>query len=1115
MCDGSTSRPIGQSTRRVLLVILGLLLVFGTSAQTSPEIYIAAGHEPLGRIDAVFSPDGKLLATYAADVYRAIKLWDVQTGDELRSFESPTLSTTEIVFLQDSTRFLWGDEINSLSLVDVRTGEIRKGICPKEYTCGATVYAVSADGRVVSTESQSRSDVEVFELDSLKPIRKISLPSSVTGIALNDDGTLVAFAEEFRVQVMELSSGRIVGRFDSAISNPKFGFAGGTLICRCGEASVSGWSALAGTRLYERNWNAGTLLNFQILSNGLFVTQDSLGKTKIWRADNGSETNSLDLNVGTAVFGPTAMVYKQEDDDFVLFRFGDLKPSILRNRANPVTGLALGESGDWIASGDWRSIRIWRGPNVSVPFSVPIYPAKGIVLNRDGEIFSTHFGSQPIAEMIDRWTSVGGVASKALPANGSTSEYYYAAIRVLSSDGKLLASVTDDGKRLRLTDTVAGIELPVEITEPRGILDARFSGGGARLAYLVGKAGDGAPSQIKVFDVAARRNVGTVDLGNEDGFDGKPVPINPTMFTISARGDRVAAPIGYNKIRIFNAVSGATVATSDLERQMIVSNLKFAPDGKVVVAVVLDGSVWLADSTASGSARRFSTERLKKAYHIEFARDGSLLGISDGGRVVIFDFRTQRELVTLVAMPGDEWLAVTPDGRFDGSPGSFDAVKWRFSKNLYDIAPAEAFFADFYYPGLIDDLLNGRMPAAVSNPAAKDRRQPTIKVTLDDGNFYRSTSTRNIRLKIKISDSPAGARDLRLFRNGTLVKIWRGELLGGRQSLDLDVDVAVTEGENKYTAYAFNSDNVKSREDSVWVTGEEALRRKRTAYVVVIGVNRYENREFDLSYAATDAASFADAFGKAQSAFGEFDRVELTALSDSQATKSAIAGALRELSRKAQPEDEVAIFFAGHGLALGDRFYLVPTDLGYQGRRDQLGPDGIRTITEHSISDVELEGLLEPVAAERIFMVIDACNSGQALESEEKRRGPMNSRGLAQLAYEKGMYILTASQSYQLATESSALGHGYLTYALVEDGIRAGRADRSPADGKITMREWFDYAIERVPTIFTAEKERKRQLAREKDTPAPRVTNESGQVPRVFYRREQDRKPWLVSSVAK
>ena len=35
--------------------------------------------------------------------------------------------------------------------------------------------------------------------------------------------------------------------------------------------------------------------------------------------------------------------------------------------------------------------------------------------------------------------------------------------------------------------------------------------------------------------------------------------------------------------------------------------------------------------------------------------------------------------------------------------------------------------------------------------------------------------------------------------------------------------------------------------------------------------------------------------------------------------------------------------------------------------------------------------------------MIDACNSGQALEAEEKRRGPMNSKALAQLAYEKGI----------------------------------------------------------------------------------------------------------------
>src|SRR6185295_2718482 len=119
----------------------------------------------------------------------------------------------------------------------------------------------------------------------------------------------------------------------------------------------------------------------------------------------------------------------------------------------------------------------------------------------------------------------------------------------------------------------------------------------------------------------------------------------------------------------------------------------------------------------------------------------------------------------------------------------------------------------------------------------------------------------------------------------------------------------------------------------------------------------------------------------------------------------------------------------------------------------------------HSISDRELEQAFEHIDASDLLMVIDACNSGQALESEEKRRGPMNSKGLAQLAYEKGMYILAAAQGYQAALEAAQLGHGYLTYALVEEGLKTPLADTAPKDGQIVLREWLDYSTQRVPIM--------------------------------------------------
>jgi len=149
-------------------------------------------------------------------------------------------------------------------------------------------------------------------------------------------------------------------------------------------------------------------------------------------------------------------------------------------------------------------------------------------------------------------------------------------------------------------------------------------------------------------------------------------------------------------------------------------------------------------------------------------------------------------------------------------------------------------------------------------------------------------------------------------------------------------------------------------------------------------------------------------------------------------------------------------------------------------------------------------------------MVIDACNSGQALEAEEKRRGPMNSKGLAQLAYEKGMYILTAAQSYQAALEAAQLGHGLLTYALVEEGLKSGVADNEPKDGIVNAREWLDFATERVPQIQEQKMKESRGLGlniafTDGEQKIADPEKRSVQRPRVFYRRDMEASPLVVA----
>jgi hypothetical protein len=79
--------------------------------------------------------------------------------------------------------------------------------------------------------------------------------------------------------------------------------------------------------------------------------------------------------------------------------------------------------------------------------------------------------------------------------------------------------------------------------------------------------------------------------------------------------------------------------------------------------------------------------------------------------------------------------------------------------------------------------------------------------------------------------------------------------------------------------------------------------------------------------------------------------------------------------------------------------------------------------------------------------------------------GPMGDRGLGQLAYDKGMRLLAATQADDIALESKKLGQGLLTYALVQEGLKERKASAN-RDEPITIKAWLSYAESRVPTLY-------------------------------------------------
>ncbi|HEY0432080.1 MAG TPA: caspase family protein, partial [Pyrinomonadaceae bacterium] len=474
-----------------------------------------------------------------------------------------------------------------------------------------------------------------------------------------------------------------------------------------------------------------------------------------------------------------------------------------------------------------------------------------------------------------------------------------------------------------------------------------------------------------------------------------------------------------------------------------VTQVAFSRDGRLLASGSSDNTIRIWDVAGRRELRTMSghTANIES---LAFSPDSRLLAsASDDGGTFLWDANTGEHLLTLISLDdGGEWMVVTPQGLFDGTPAAWNQILWRYNQDTFNVAPIEWFFNEFYYPGLLGDVFAGKRPKVAADVSKKDRRQPVVKLSVAEPTS-NSIADRKIKVKIDIADAPpdkdnpqgSGARDVRLFRNGSLVKVWHGDVLGGKPTVSLEEEITVTAGPNRLTAYAFNKDNVKSKDAQLALTGADSLKRAGTAYIIAVGLNEYANPQYNLKYAVADAQSFSDEVRLRQKQVAQFERVEVVQLLNENATKANILSALQRLAglagapslkagpfdglKRAEPEDTVIIYFAGHGTAQAQRFYLIPHDLGYTGDRTKLNEPGLQAILDHSISDIELERAVEGLDAGHLLLVIDACNSGQALEAEEKRRGPMNSKGLAQLAYEKGMYILTAAQSYQAALEAA------------------------------------------------------------------------------------------------
>jgi WD40 repeat protein/uncharacterized caspase-like protein len=1120
------------------------------SREAKPELVLQTGNNSsLGVARLVFSPDGRLVAT--ATLHSGIvKLWETATGRELRDVTSANQvafgTAPFVAFSKDNRLIATASGDNSIKIWDLISGrEQRTFVASPEHSTGIHFIAFGANDRTLVAVSDA---ILVWDLATGRELRLAStvLPLSdrVGSVTLSRDSRQLAL-------IVPANSGSLVKTFDlssgselQSLNLPDNSDSADLSFTPEGKLLVSGvsgkrlrlWDMAANQRDREFGQTQDdSVLEFNNNGNLLAVSEGE--RVRIFDATKGREVAVLKVSNSDVSLAPNKIFVSFSDDGKKVATGGLNAPTVLwetktgkqllklNGRTNRAYNVAFSEDGTRLSSGgrtvwDLRSGRGLRLVSEQTEKTIG-FPSP------DGQMLAV---GQPNSGLLTILETQTGRRVQTLSAAPDGEVVQRASF---SRDGTRLVAicVPSEGQtkaarsvnHVKIWDVKQGRELHTLPLAGNGA-DAVWSRDGRMLATVDGTGNIAlwdVSSGRKLRDVSRTRSAGTAIAFSPDGL----------TLALNQGGDIVLWDTANDRER--GVLKG---------RNQSITNVTFSRDGQSLAASSGDNLIHIWDVTAQ---RELVTlvGHTANINSIDFSPDSHLIAsASDDGSTFLWDTYTGEQLLTLISLDdGGEWVVVTPQGVFDGTPSSWNQILWRYNQDTFNVAPIEWFFNEFYYPGLLADIFAGKRPHVAEDVSRKDRRQPLVKLSLvGDPPPEGGVSSRSVRIKIEITDAPpdkdnpqgTGARDLRLFRNGSLVKVWPGDVLKGKSSVTLEQKVAIKFGVNRLSAYAFNKDNVKSKDALLPVRGAESLSRAGTVYIIAVGINSYANTQYNLKYAVADAQSFSEELRRRLPSVARFDRIEVVPLINETATKANILAALQRLAgsdkvpgqlpafarlKQAMPEDTVVVYFAGHGTAQAQRFYLVPHDLGYMGQRTTLDEQGLRTILSHSISDLELAQAVEGMDAGHLVLFVDACNSGQALEAEEKRLGPMNSKGLAQLAYEKGMYILTAAESYQAALEASQLGHGLLTYALVEEGLKTASADREPKDGLLTAKEWLDFASERVPQVQAEKMKQSRGIGlelafAEGEQNIADPQKRSLQRPRAFYRRELEADPLIVSA---
>lgn len=1029
-----------------------------SAGSREPRLVVTVGNA--SRINATaYSADGSLIATAGDDGATSVR--DVRTGLEVRRFVTAG-GMHYVAFAADTSSVFAGGEGGG-DVWDLQRGVRTRHIDGRfDVSHGGIegAFAFAPRSRYAFSNAQNWEGV-IWDTRTGRALHHLPLTADhVTAAAFSPDET--------------------------------------SLLISTASGSLQKWTVADARRLWQIRDPGAVVFSVAFSADGKrFIT--SAIRPSVRDASNGSLLRRFDAD-GVLVLG----VALSRDGQYALaaswgraawlWNVGSGARIYRIPHVEPVATVAFAPQGDTFVTGSWDgTLRLWdRMTGSRLPrFDSTINDVREVGF-RSGAPYIVAASQDRIALLWDSLTTGDlrrfaghrdAITSAALSPNGQ---------KLVTGSGDLTAS---------LWDVQTGNESAR--LEPHGqyVMDPSFSADGSAVATAGGKGSvwDSVTSERRmsiggddflstVFRIALSPDGTRLVTAGVPGFS------HESAISEAVSGKKLGTVAGQMRSWAFVPnTHGLVVAGEDRSLDLIDTNtvkvvahlgkqrqpvaaMSVTPDGTALVTADEAGTIKIWDIHRRSVVSTFGSGSAVSSIAIAADRKMVLAATTPDHFVHVWDVSAAPvDLARVATFRDGTWVAVGNDGRFDtNNLEQINGLGWVFPNAVTSPLPVEVFMRQYYEPQLIQRLLRHARFRPIGSLATLDRTQPRIAIAA----VQPATRPDALFIEVAIPNAAqAGARDLRLFRDGTLAGRVAGAI-GSRVRLGpIDLPHSPKGSAVRFSAYAFNRSGVKSATASkVYVLSSTLPARKPRVYLVAFGVSANEHSAWKLAFADSDAIEVTRSLGSLIRGRKDYEFVPVS-LTSRSATSANLHGILQRLAggrpsdgvdaavpaaaglRKVQPEDHVIIFYSGHGYTGDDgTFYFVPFDTG-------SAPIESPETRGRFLSTDIVSSWLADINPATMTLVIDACESAETVQAYGFRAGPFGSRGLGQLAYDKGMRILAASQADSVAIEAGALRQGLLTYALVNDGLLQQQADRDPHDGSITLRKLLRYAVGRVPAL--------------------------------------------------